>query len=424
MKRFTSILTTLLITALPVGTTVAETPDVQPLLDRGQFGEAKAVLLGHLEQQPGDHDARLALGVTTFLDGIEEFAQTTYSYGVRNFGEDFGMMMPLLAVPVRRNPDPQPVSADDVVAMLERFEEALAEVDDILAPIGDEAAQMPLRIGTVHMDLNGDGELADDEGLWRFYDALTGRQRRWQQPDENDPGVQAKAENFVLGLDTADAYWLRGYCQVMSGVVDVVLAYDGTELFNRTAHLFFEKPETPYPWLLENVQDEYGGFDQMLFLDLIAALHLINQPLRDAERMPAAHAHFMQVIEFSRLSWNSILAETDNQNEWVPGPDQTGAIGINLTQEQIDSWLSFLDEAEAILEGETLLPFWRGTNEKRGINVQKVFTEPTTLDLILWVQGTAAHPYLEEGKLTDPGFWRKLNNDFGRNFPGFAFWIN
>ena len=424
MKLVSSILLAACCVLLNPTVRAAETPDVQPLLDGGRFAEARAVLETHLETHADDHSARLALGVTVFLGGIEEFAQTTYSYGVRNFGQDFGMMMPLLAVPVRQNPDPQPVSAEDVVSMLERFEEALAEVDGILKPIGDAEAGMPLRIGTVHMDLNGDGELTEDEGLWRFYEALTSRQRRFQPQDDDAPGVQDQAKQFVLGLDTADAYWLRGYCQLMSGVVDVVLAYDGTELFNRTAHLFFEKPVTPYPWLQEVVQDDDGGFNEEVIFDFVAALHLINQPLRDAERMPAAHAHFMECIAISRLSWKSILAETDNENEWVPGPAQTGVIGVNLSQEQVDAWLGFLDEAEAILGGEKLLPFWRGNNPKRGINFKRVFTEPTPLDLILWVQGTAAGPYLEEGELTDPGFWRRLNNDFGRNFPGFAFWIN
>jgi hypothetical protein len=402
------------------GRVTAASPEVQPLLDAGQFAQARTLLQEHLNAQPDDQDARLALGVTTFLHGIEEFAQTMYTFGLRDMRE-FGMAVPMLRVPVRRHPDPATVSADDVVAMFERFEEALAEVDTILEPIGDAPAAMPLRIGTVHMDLNGDGELTEDEGLWRFYTALT--QPRWQRQADAADEVPEWADEFVLGLDTADAYWLRGYCHVMSALTDVVLAYDGTELFNRTGHRFFTKVDSPYPWLAETV-DTDNPFDVHMILDLVAAFHLINQPLRDADRMRQARVHLKQVIALSRSNWDAILAETDNQNEWVPGPDQQGAIGVNLTAEQVAAWKDFLDEAEAILDGEKLIPFWRGTNPERGVNVRRIFEEPTRLDLILWLQGSAAAPYLEEGEVTEGEFWRDLNQQFGRNFPGFAFWIN
>ncbi len=422
----TQLLTSTLVAfvmACLTGAVRAQPPDVQPMFDAGDFAGATAALEQRLAEAPDDADARLALGVTTFLSGIEEFAQTMHRYGLRDVTR-LGMGMPFMNVPVRRNPNPEAVSADDVVAMLERFEEALGEVDAILEPIGDADAHMPLRIGTVRMDLNGDGELTDDESLWRFFASITQPQRRWQpEPDpEADARIREQAESFVLGLDTADAYWLRGYCHVMSGLTDLVLAYDGTELFERTGHLFFERVESPYAFLTH--QGDPDQWDANVFFDAIALVHLINQPLRDAERMPAARQHFVTMIEMSRKSWRAILAETDDDNEWVPGPLQSGVIGIDLSQEQIDAWMGFLDEAEALLTGEKLLPFWRGDDDALGVNLRRVFDEPTRMDLVLWVQGTAAAPYLEQGNLTEPDFWRRLNADFGRNFPGFAFWIN
>ena len=157
---------------------MAEPLDVQALLDQGQFDEAEAQLQARLAEAPDDHDARLALGVTTFLHGIEEFSQTTYRFGVRDVTRDFAMMGPGFSLPIRPNPDPEPVAADDVVAMFERFAEALAEVDAILEPIGDQPAKMTLRLGTVRMDLNADGEAADDENLWRFVEAIRDPPRR------------------------------------------------------------------------------------------------------------------------------------------------------------------------------------------------------------------------------------------------------
>jgi len=37
-----------------------------------------------------------------------------------------------------------------------------------------------------------------------------------------------------------------------------------------------------------------------------------------------------------------------------------------------------------------------------GVNLRRVFTEPREFDLVLWVQGTAAVPYLEAGEVTTP----------------------
>ena len=62
------------------------------------------------------------------------------------------------------------------------------------------------------------------------------------------------------------------------------------------------------------------------------------------------------------------------------------------------------------------------------MNLKRVFTEPRLIDPILWVQGTAATPYLEEGEITNFAnreTLRQINNTFGGiNFFGFAFWFN
>jgi hypothetical protein len=131
-----------------------------------------------------------------------------------------------------------------------------------------------------------------------------------------------------------------------------------------------------------------------------------------------------QVIVLSRKNWELILAETDNLHEWVPGPNQTSVIPrVQVSAEMIAGWREFLTEAEQILQGKKLIPFWRG-EEGQGVNLRRVFTEPTTFDLVLWIQGTAAAPYLEKGPLTEPDTWRRFNEIFNGQFVGFAIWFN
>ena len=91
---------------------------------------------------------------------------------------------------------------------------------------------------------------------------------------------------------------------------------------------------------------------------------------------------------------------------------------------------------ESILQGKTLVPFWRGIkggvglggrmprNPKLGINVRKIFMQPTRFDLALWLQGTALTPYLEEGEIADPEKWSKMMTSFRGNFFNYFFWFN
>ena len=89
----------------------------------------------------------------------------------------------------------------------------------------------------------------------------------------------------------------------------------------------------------------------------------------------------------------------------------------------VAGWHDFLNEAEALLLGEKLVPFWRGDGAK-GVNLKRAFDEPRTFDLVLWIQGTAAQPYLEDGQLTTKETWVRLQGVFRGEFIGFALWLN
>jgi hypothetical protein len=78
------------------------------------------------------------------------------------------------------------------------------------------------------------------------------------------------------------------------------------------------------------------------------------------------------------------------------------------------------------LQGKKLLPFWRGKKSQLGVNLRKAFTDPPkSLDVVRWIQGTAATPYLKKGNVTrlaDPAGIRRLDRTFaGAAFFGFAF---
>ena len=89
----------------------------------------------------------------------------------------------------------------------------------------------------------------------------------------------------------------------------------------------------------------------------------------------------------------------------------------------IASWRNFLAESKLIQQGKKLIPFWRG-GEARGVNLRLVFTQARPFDLVMWIQGTGAAPYLQQGELTDQDVWFRLQRVFGGEIIGFALWFN
>lgn len=380
----------------------------------GNMQKAIADLERDMAAKPSD-ETRLALGLAHVLRGVERMSQSLYQHGIRT--SDFTREMPMLraAMPVGKNPDAKPISYEQLRAIVQAWIDDLAAAEKALAGIKDPAAlKMPARVGLIRIDLDGDGRIDDErESFWRVFNAATGARL-----------AEADARGFAVALDGGDVHWLRGYCHLLSAFAEVVLAHDFSELFHSTGHIFFERIETPHGWINNRVDRfEMGlGVDIM---DVVAFVHMIRLPVKEPGRMAAALEHLQAVLRHSRESWKLILAETDDDREWIPSPKQKQSVlmGARVSDDMVKGWHTFLDEADALLAGKKLAPFWRNKDGK-GINVRKVFTEPRQLDLVMWIQGAAATPYLEEGPLTEQRTWDQLVQVFGGDFLGYAFWFN
>jgi len=118
------------------------------------------------------------------------------------------------------------------------------------------------------------------------------------------------------------------------------------------------------------------------------------------------------MVAESRESWRLILDEGDDDHEWIPSPRQNGVVpNVKITQDMVDQWRLFLEETDGLLAGRKLLGHWR-VSDGRGINLSRVFTEPRDFDLVLWIQGSAAAPYLEQGDVSRREVWDRLQNVF------------
>lgn len=385
------------------------------LLARGRLADAEAACRQLLDREPTRDDARLALGLTQALRGVERCGQRLYRFGYRRDSSldmlfYVGVVVPRLLVP--RCPDPEPVAYGDVRAMMSELLSQLAAADATLAAIRDDSVQLGVNLVCAQLDVDGDGLTSYDESLWRIFAWAIGTQ--WALPDD---------ESLVAMLDRADVEWLRGYCHLLSALLEVGLAYDAHELFERVGHLVFEQPVTPYGFLIDSRNATTNPWGETL-VDLIAGIHLLNFPVAQPQRLHAAREHLLAMIRHSRAMLDCIASETDDDREWIPSPTQHGVLSAVRTTDRImDAWHEFLAESEALLEGRKLIPFWR-TGEQRGVNLKRVFEEPRTLDLVLWVQGTAAAPYLETGELTSPNVWDRLMSVFEGRFMTYAVFLN
>jgi len=380
----------------------AQGPDPDAFLTSGKFTEGIAALEAHLKQQPDDDRARFGQGILQLVQAIQDLGQklTAYvprTYGTKELDDVFGKI-----------PAPaEPVTYARHREIAQEWLDDLARVDAILARIKSPDVKLSIHVGNVPLKFGGDG--AQPVNLL---------------PLLRESRLTAKGQeaDFVITFDRADVDWLRGYCHVLAAMGEIFLAYDGQEFFDVFMHRLFEHVKTPYEFLID-AEDPEEAVDMNLFIDMFAALHVVRFPVVEPKRMTVALGHLESTVALSRTMWNHILKETDDDFEWIPGPRQQGVLGIGVTQEMIDKWMSALDETEKILQGKSLLPFWRG-KPARGINLRKVFLQPGRLDLLLWVQGTAAAPYLEQGNVTSPEKWLEINSAFNGSFPEFAFWFN
>jgi hypothetical protein len=407
-------LAALLLIAAIAATARAQTPvgpAVEAMLVQGKLADAEKQLAAQLQSTPKDDNARFALGAVQTLQGGERLMQSLYRYGLNARWSTF---LPFVRLPVPLNPNPEPLTNEAFRQMIAQLADDLAKVEATLAAVESDNVKLPLHVGMYRLDFDGDGQATDEETLWRIFARIMGRDIR-----------EETAAGFVIAFDKGDVHWLRGYCRVLSAICEFHLAYDSSKLHDHAAQLFFPTAKVKYEFLTPGANPQNWEETRDWVIDLIAFIHELRLPVAEAPRMAKAREHLLAVIEQSRLSWKAILAEKDDDREWIPNPSQksTAIPNASVTQPMIDGWLALMGELESLLNGEKLIPFWRG-DETRGVNLKRVFTEPTEFDLVLWVQGTAAEPYLEEGELTQPEFWRRIRDGFQGQLFWFAVWVN
>ncbi len=381
----------------------------------GKLTEGSSEAIAYVAKHPDDANAQFQLGVLKFLRAVEQFGQAQYRFGLSAGNTVF---VPFVRIPVPKNDAPDVIGYEDIRQVLLRLVDDLDDAEQSLANVGKAEVKFRIDLRKIYFDFDNDGQAGEEESLWSVFSIINHRAARDAPADA------------VVAFDNGDVDWLRGYCHLLEGMGNAVLAHDFEELHRRCGHLFYPRVKSPYAFL-EHQGGENPGWSINYVADLLSLVHLINFEVVEPERMQLAQTHLLEMIKRSRASWEKIQAESDDDSEWLPGPKQNAALtSVRITGPMVESWHKFLDESESLLTGKKLVPFWRSTKAEveaataKGLNLHRIFNEPRRFDLVLWVQGTAAVPYLEQGELTNQDVWTQLTGAFRGQFWGFAIWIN
>lgn len=388
----------------------------------------------------GDQEARFGTGMLRFAQAVEHFAQALYRHGLA--APEAGMMGPPLLLPVPANPHPEPLDYPKFRAVLETLVDDMDAARALLETAGAEGDYVvPLDLLKFRIDINADGRSEEDESVGSVITRAFGSDASAFAPEPPVPTPEEKdkagseaptaapaaaagpaAVEAIVGFDRADAIWLAGYSQVFAAQADFLLAHDFETTVNATFHRLFPRAGLPMQDYADRGMLMLDPASDNAIADFVAAIHTINWPVVEPDRLQRVLKRFQAITQLSRRNWEAILAETDDNRELVPSPKQVSLVPeARVTDEVIAAWIETLDTADKILAGELLVPHWRFT---QGFDLRAYFETATHTDFVMLLTGYDALPYLKAGPVATAESFAAANRVFGDAFLGYAFWFN
>ncbi|MCF6344739.1 MAG: hypothetical protein L3J15_08750 [Devosiaceae bacterium] len=356
-----------------------------------------------LQTQPKTPENQFLLGGVEALSAIEFILQVRY--------DNYSGELPLVPggrAQLQYNPDAVFDPAFIEIALkgaLKRLEKASNVLDKT---VGNDFS-IEVDIADLWFDINKNGKRDENENFT-------------SQLNELPAFANNENKSTIIRFDKADADWLAAYVHVLSGMAEMVLAVDPTPAIRTISEgraLMAEMGAIR--------GDPILGEDEMV--DSIAVIVKTLDGIPDKKRTRAALAHFKKMISHNQDFWRLVMLEKDDENEWLPNPNQVSAFGMSVTLEMAEAWQAVLLEISDVLEGRVLIPHWRiGTGNASetgvGINFAKLMSDPGEFDIILMLHGAAIAPYLETGKVTNMRSWRSFSQLTGGQGMLFSLWFN
>ncbi|MDB5505514.1 MAG: hypothetical protein JWR75_152 [Devosia sp.] len=367
----------------------------------------------------GDAEALYASGILGMVQAVEGVEQALYRHG---FTPELHPLGIVFNVPVMRNPNPEPLDYQKVRAVLETFVSELDTAEKALLAAEPELGDSVFLLDPLgfRLDINDDGVGDDNEVVASILGMVPAN-----QPETAEGAARAEAGGVIqslVGFDRADAIWLAGYANALAAQADFVLAHDFETFVNVLFHRVFPEAGLPMQAFAEGGMLVLGPESDSAIADAIAGIHSLNWPVIDSPRLAHVLERLETITVLSRRNWEAILAETDDNHELVPSPEQTPpSPDVKVTDEMVATWLETLDTMDRILAGNLLIPHWRF---KQGFDLRAFLMTAKRTDFVMLISGYDALPYLKEGPIADAGTFAEANRVFNGSLIGFAFWFN
>lgn len=309
--------------------------DLEKFLHAGDFENGILEFKTRLLTDPHDDNIRFELALLQLFHSVDGLGNSLYRYGLK---EEVSSL-PFLRLPVPRNPKPQSISYVDFRAIFEDLIQDLDNVDSTLSEIKSADVRVFVRLGVVRFDMDGDGNATQE---------LNGILKKIHQKEF---AFLAGNESLPVAFDRGDVAWLRIYCQLLSAVLNLALAFDLEPGFDAGAPEFFENPRVgKRDW---NIEKE---------------LRIV-----EPRRINQFRHRLILITELNQEMWKHIRLEKDNDFEWMPNSKQESVLGFTVNDRLVDSWLSAMNEVGKALKGECVLPVKRNG---KGINLKVILEDP------------------------------------------------
>lgn len=365
---------------LAVPAPVLAQSDVSSLIAAEGLRGAEAALAARPDPSPSD---RFALGGVRVLAGVEAALQLRYRTGVSGgIAEMSGL--PILRLPVPPNPAPEPFEPAMIEAL---FAGVLTDMDAALATLGairdDDEVGVTVATADLWFDIDESGARGPGEGFAEVLGATL------------SAGFGEPFPDVTIRFDTADAAWLAAYAHLLSGVSEGVLAVAPAQAIGRVTEArdaMAALAPAPDPFGLDAQFGQYA--------DLIATVVFALEGQPDPMRTRALREHLLAVVAENRRFWQLVAREGDDEAEWIPNKRQASATGLPFPPETGERWLAVLADAEALLNGDLLLPHWR-LGPGAGVDLRALLMDPPPLDPVGLAQGAALVPFMRAGRVVD-----------------------
>lgn len=190
-----------------------------------------------------------------------------------------------------------------------RADGRLAEVDAALAvAVKDPGFSMELCLACWQVDWNRNGDI--DERDTRLLEVESDA-----RGDELPPGDPRRRPTFRF--DVADVHWLRAMVAFQRALLALLSA-----------------------WEPDLARLRGNRFDVLRFT------------LRDPEKPRRARDFLLAGLAHARACRAAVLAETDDDREWLPGPRQRShAVPLEVDDALFETWAGVLDDVEGLITG-------------------------------------------------------------------------